>query len=108
MVYVRAGTVSEEPGIVTKVLDLPYRIYQFLMFFVMTLIDVRAHAHTPIFLLLLRRDPNLLTLSLFSCAQPSAARKASQMANKSRGNVRKLGGMKNIGGGGGGCGPVGG
>ena len=65
MVYVRAGTVSEEPGIVTKVLDLPYRIYQFLMFFVMTLIDVRTHAHTPIFLLPLRRDPNLLTLSLF-------------------------------------------
>ena len=68
MVYVRAGTVSEEPGIVTKVLDLPYRIYQFLMFFVMTLIDVRTHAHTPIFLLPLRRDPNLLTLSLFVVA----------------------------------------
>ena len=49
MVYVRAGTVSEEPGIVTKVLDLPYRIYQFLMFFVMTLIDVRTHARTPLF-----------------------------------------------------------
>ena len=107
MVYVRAGTVSEEPGIVTKVLDLPYRIYQFLMFFVMTLIDVRTHAHTPIFLLPLRRDPNY-SRSPVSCAQPSAARKASQMANKSRGNVRKLGGMKNIGGGGGGCGPVGG
>ena len=108
MVYVRAGTVSEEPGIVTKVLDLPYRIYQFLMFFVMTLIDVRTHARTPLFFIAAAPRSQFTHALPFSSWQPSAARKASQMANKSRGNVRKLGGMKNIGGGGGGCGPVGG
>ena len=42
MVYVRAGTVTEQPSIVTRVLDLPMTIYRFFMFFVMTLIDVRC------------------------------------------------------------------
>ena len=42
MVYVRAGTVSEQPSVITRVLDLPMMIYQFFMFFIMTLIDVRA------------------------------------------------------------------
>ena len=40
MTYVRAGTVQEEPGLVARVMDLPMAIYRFLLFFVMTLIDV--------------------------------------------------------------------
>lgn len=46
MVYLRAGTVTEQPGIVTRILDLPTAIYQFFMFFIMTLVDV-SHASTP-------------------------------------------------------------
>ena len=42
MTYVRAGTVTAEPGLIDRVLRLPISIYQFLMFFVMTLIDVRS------------------------------------------------------------------
>ena len=41
MSYVRAGVVTDQPGLVTRILDLPNRIWQFLLFFVMTLVDVR-------------------------------------------------------------------
>jgi hypothetical protein len=47
MTYVRAGTVSESPGVVTRVLDFPMRVYQAIMFFIMTLIDVRRCPAAP-------------------------------------------------------------
>ena len=42
MVYLRGGTVVQEPSAIDRVLSFPYRIYEFIMFFIMTLIDVRS------------------------------------------------------------------
>jgi ACR3 family arsenite efflux pump ArsB len=42
MVYLRGGTVVEQPSFVDSVLALPIRLYHFFMFFIMTLIDVTA------------------------------------------------------------------
>ena len=78
MPYVRAGTISEEPGTLQRVLDLPSRIYQFIVFFFMTLID------------------------------PAAAKKASQMARSSGSTARTPAGMRNVRGGGGNMPPMGG
>ena len=70
MPYVSAGTVTEQPGALTRLLDVPNRIWQFIMFFFMTLID------------------------------PVAAKKASGMAAASGNRPKKpLGGMKNLRGG---------
>ena len=42
MVYLRGGTVMQEPTYVDRVLSFPYKIYEFILFFIMTLIDVRT------------------------------------------------------------------
>ncbi|KAL1503390.1 hypothetical protein AB1Y20_011448 [Prymnesium parvum] len=41
MVYLRAGSVVQQPSYLDELLSLPMRIYQFLLFFFTTLIDVR-------------------------------------------------------------------
>ena len=42
MVYLRSGTVVQQPTFFEEVLALPIRLYHFIVFFFMTLIDVRA------------------------------------------------------------------
>ena len=42
MVYLRGGTVQYQQTTVDKILSLPLRLYEFFMFFVMTLIDPTA------------------------------------------------------------------
>ena len=100
MTYVRAGTISAQPGLVTRVLDLPYRIYEFFMFFVMTLIDVSVPGKKN------SAPCRVLIFFRLARAQPTAAKKASQKARE-RGSAAKrpVAGMKNVQGGGGGCGP---
>mmetsp|Transcript_40934 Transcript_40934/g.101763 ORF Transcript_40934/g.101763 Transcript_40934/m.101763 type:complete len:100 (+) Transcript_40934:66-365(+) len=42
MVYLRAGSVVQQPSYLDELLSLPMRIYQFLLFFFTTLIDPHA------------------------------------------------------------------
>lgn len=49
MVYLRGGAVVTQESTLDRVLSFPMRVYEFLMFFFMTLIDVRrgpAGSHT--------------------------------------------------------------
>ena len=103
MSYVRAGTISAQPGLLTRVMDFPYRLYQALMFFVMTLIDVRIWRQ-----IFFSAHPFFFDERSAPRAQPNAAKKASQMARGSGKAVKRpVSGMRNLGQGGG-CGPVGG
>ena len=47
MVYLRAGTVVQQPTFLEEVLALPIRIYHMLVFFLMTLIDPKAAKQGP-------------------------------------------------------------
>merc|ERR1719183_597632 len=42
MVYLRSGTVVQQPSFLDEFLSIPSKIYNFIMFFVMTLIDPAA------------------------------------------------------------------
>lgn len=96
-----SGTVVEREGFVDTFLSLPMKIYQFLMFFFMTLIDVRAHIATcashysPV-----RTSNPCLTIALASTSQPAAAKKARDQAASRGGSVRvvrrPMGGVKGL------------
>ena len=123
----------QEPTAIDRVLSFPYRIYEFIMFFIMTLIDVRARSE-----LLSSLVPTHACFSraFCSCAlpfslpsplllrhrsQPKAAKKASESMRSSSvrsggaraggsgtGMARNLRGMGNVKSSASNCGPAGG
>ena len=110
MVYLRGGAVVHQLSFVEEILSLPVRIYQFIVFFFKTLIDVHRNSSpstSPPPALLqpcssLSARPPVHVRSPSPCvrtAQPQALQKGAPKSER----VHGLG--KNAGGGGGGGGP---
>ena len=91
MVYLRAGTVVQQPTFLEEVLALPIRIYHMLVFFLMTLIDPKAAKQGP----------------GGSGAARSGPRGGSSGAGQGPGGSKRLGGMDTVKGAGN-CPPTGG
>lgn len=86
MVYLRGGTVMQQPSFIDECLSLPMRLYNLIVFFVMTLIDVcePTREHMPMRARSLARRV-ALTTPLPNISQPNARKKKSGKPSASTG-----------------------